>query len=1097
MDDDKLPDSPHEQADMQRKLEHLGIDCSKGLKDGFDTFLARFDKAPDDPWKALDEQGGSTFSEVFQFELAALTESVPERSERASLPDVYTKAHDACLSGLAFSGGGIRSATFNLGVIQALAQARLLADFDYLSTVSGGGYIGGWLSKWIHHTQGGVTQVQNDLLGAKAKPPAAQGADKEPEKVDPHKRPPRSEPRAVQYLRRYSNYMTPRTGMFSADTWTLICTYVRNTMLNMLILVAWLSAVFLLPRVLLPVVDPAFWDGLRIWPLAVGIFLVSVASIAFSISRKDRFPWRGWKLQGQGAVQLSVCLPLMLAGLIGSIALAQRHDYLAMFWNELPSSLGRAHAYMLVPGLCYFIAWGAGWTAAQWFNAVDAKGKAAAGDREYPQRSLRRVLREGSVHLASAAIALTAGTILLLKVNALVHTSEYNAVNVVRLATFGMPILLCLFGVTITLMIGLIGREYRDESREWWARQGAWTVIWALAWLGLFACTFYLPPLLDWAWHTYVTTTAVAGLLSTLLTLAGLKAGSGKGTGNGGTANWKDLVATIAPYAFSLLAIALLTTALQWLVAPVLLVYKSAQPPGDMAGVTFHSDGKVRCVTTPGSAAYDKVACTLQLASGATEPAGRKAALPDYLDWYTDASSRQCVTIALHTLKPGQMATCRDRAISAGWLLCWALVAAFVLSWRVDINKFSLYMMYRLRLVRAYLGASTPERAPHPFTGFDPQDDPPLAALLKTRTLEKTAEAEADKAAAPPPAKVQRPYHLINAAVNLVGGKELAWQNRKAGNFVFSPAFCGFELPRMPDNDNRRPQLRGAFRPTGQYAADEATLRSNDAGVKLGTAVAVSGAAASPNMGYHSSLPLAFLMTLFNLRLGRWSPNPMRKDLWRRPAPYIGLFSIISELLGQTDSTARFLYLSDGGHFENLGIYELVRRRCKLIIAVDASADTTYAFDDLGNAVRKCLTDFNVPIELNPSGMRRLDKENTSAVCFVTGKIHYGQADEGAGDGVLLYIKPTIVGTENADLLNYSRVNAAFPHQSTADQWFDESQFESYRVLGLKAGTAALEAVVAGLASGGPVQERKERIARICEVLDRPPKPDGKGGPGT
>src|ERR1051326_2466620 len=106
-------------------------------------------------------------------------------------------AHAARPFGVSFSGGGIRSATFNLGILQGLAERGLLKHVDYLSTVSGGGYIGAWLSKCIHEQGGDVRKVEAMLA-----PPA--GSAEEP---------------AIRFLRQYSNYLSPRGGMFSADTW--------------------------------------------------------------------------------------------------------------------------------------------------------------------------------------------------------------------------------------------------------------------------------------------------------------------------------------------------------------------------------------------------------------------------------------------------------------------------------------------------------------------------------------------------------------------------------------------------------------------------------------------------------------------------------------------------------------------------------------------------------------------------------------------------------------------------------------------------------------------------------------------------------------
>ena len=119
-------------------------------------------------------------------------------------------------AGLCFSGGGIRSATFGLGVLQTLARLQLLNKFDYLSTVSGGGYIGSWLTAWIHRHPRGLDGVIEDLrvtpkTGAAEAPPP------------------------VQWLRNYSNYLSPHLGFLSADSWTLLGIYLRNLHLNWMV----------------------------------------------------------------------------------------------------------------------------------------------------------------------------------------------------------------------------------------------------------------------------------------------------------------------------------------------------------------------------------------------------------------------------------------------------------------------------------------------------------------------------------------------------------------------------------------------------------------------------------------------------------------------------------------------------------------------------------------------------------------------------------------------------------------------------------------------------------------------------------------------
>ncbi|MFP5465551.1 MAG: hypothetical protein ACLGHR_12375, partial [Gammaproteobacteria bacterium] len=262
----------------------------------------------------------------------------------------------------------------------------------------------------------------------------------------------------------------------------------------------------------------------------------------------------------------------------------------------------------------------------------------------------------------------------------------------------------------------------------------------------------------------------------------------------------------------------------------------------------------------------------------------------------------------------------------------------------------------------------------------------------------------------------------------LVAGQQLAWQERRAAAFAFTPLTSGYSFA-LPDDPGAGIDH---YRPTAHYMG----------GVWLGTAMAISGAAASPNMGYHSSPALTFLMTVFNVRLGHWSPNPAAARVWTHHDPRFGGGYLLRELFGQTDHSSPFVYLSDGGHFENLGVYELVRRRCACIVAIDAGQDGAGQFDDLGNAIRKCYADFGVVIDIRGEDLR----DGYVAV----GHIRYPDAPTAD----LLYIKPRLVGGEPADLLNYKLTHPGFPHQSTTDQWFDESQFESYRKLGHHIGLA-------------------------------------------
>jgi len=179
--------------------------------------------------------------------------------------------------------------------------------------------------------------------------------------------------------------------------------------------------------------------------------------------------------------------------------------------------------------------------------------------------------------------------------------------------------------------------------------------------------------------------------------------------------------------------------------------------------------------------------------------------------------------------------------------------------------------------------------------------------------------------------------------------------------------------------------------------------------------------------------------------------------VWRDGRTGLSLRELMSELLGMTTDDRAWVYLSDGGHFENLGVYELVRRRCRFIIVSDAGQDGAVTFEDLGNMIEKCRADFGVDIEIDLDRIRRQGEAFSRWHCAI-GTIHYDRQNPADAPGTLLYLKSSLTGDEPADVLRYASLNPAFPHESTADQFFDESQFESYRALGYHVACAAFTA---------------------------------------
>jgi hypothetical protein len=186
---------------------------------------------------------------------------------------------------------------------------------------------------------------------------------------------------------------------------------------------------------------------------------------------------------------------------------------------------------------------------------------------------------------------------------------------------------------------------------------------------------------------------------------------------------------------------------------------------------------------------------------------------------------------------------------------------------------------------------------------------------------------------------------------------------------------------------------------------------------------------------------------VFNARLGAWLGNP-RRQTWTCPGPWFGPLHLLDEVFGRTNAESNFIYLSDGGHFENLGVYELVRRRCRTIVACDAEADADLNFESLAGVLRKCRTDFGIPIDIDIQPITRQADTGLSRWHCAIGTIHYEEVHRGALPGMLIYLKASLTGDESTDVREYAAVHPSFPHQSTVDQFFTESQFESYRALG-------------------------------------------------
>ncbi len=286
--------------------------------------------------------------------------------------------------------------------------------------------------------------------------------------------------------------------------------------------------------------------------------------------------------------------------------------------------------------------------------------------------------------------------------------------------------------------------------------------------------------------------------------------------------------------------------------------------------------------------------------------------------------------------------------------------------------------------------------------------------------IQKTADGSPEVKLAEVNPAGTAPYHLLNAALNIPGSQDAALKDRGCDFFLFSKHWMG--------------SVATGYHPTGNW-------RTNAQPVDLATAMAVSGAAFSSYMGLGSMPTLTALLTLLNVRLGFWIEQPGAKGWPNEP----GFLCLLREMLGVgLTERAKWLNLSDGGHIENLAIYELLRRRCKFIVCVDGEADPTFTFQGLMTLVRHAQIDFGVRIEPKLDDLRPDSKTGYSKCHFHLCRILYPE-----GIGLLLYLKLSVTGNESELIRRYRTNNPEFPHQSTLDQFFDQEQFEAYRQLGV------------------------------------------------
>ncbi len=968
------------------------------------------------------------------------------------LQEVFQQLYKHKLAALCISGGGIRSATFGLGVVQALADRKLLDGFDYMSTVSGGGYLGSWLSAWIfrerlrkglHDANPGVdfTAVSDKLRGINLAEDSTEHAgleDFDVDKVDanagikevqqrlncvPPNEPgdPNPEPTQLQHLREYSNYMSPRVGLLSADTWTLIGIYVRNLFLNLTIFIPFMMAVLLAPRFFYSIIGSDRVHGTTAIVIVVlALFLGGFALSSVLSKLPSKNPGKDVARNTDVWNFLFAVFPLglmafaMSALYIGTVRTngwpsppnPTDDNPVPDFFGLLDNLVGFVVSALLVCAIGY---------------ALFAIRRKVQGLNLDPRTLLATIL---SAALWGILLWFLAPRIFDAATLRSAFTDGADSLPFLFFVCFSVPVFLLIFLAAATMFIGLSSGKVTDEDREWLARYGAWLLIVCVVWIVLNSLVLFGPlgieKLVGFAWSgdtwEWLSSAAVAavGLISAAVSLIG-----------GFTSKSEVVTVQAQPKGRSFLSVAPQIAAVIFL------------------GFIFVGLAYATTQIFEVPAFYSKE--------------------QSWLFFNVQAQNHLAILAESQLL----------------FLLLWLVgLAGFGLfmAFFVNVNKFSLHGAYRDRLVRAYLGASNKYRKTNTFTGFDDGDNFQLHRLKK-----------------------QRPLHIINATLNLVGGTNLAWQNRKAASFTMSALHSGsWCLNYRRTNEYCRNKNLGDCDNLTRCNRQDKDCKTDESGkpvcelpgksLRLGTAMAISGAAANPNMGYYSSSVVTFLMSLFNIRLGWWLGNTgdvgSKRDwfgfgsnhFFEKSSPSVAVLPLLNETLGRTDKNKKFLNVTDGGHFENLALYEMVLRRCKLIVLSDGAADADFRFGEIANAIQKCKVDLGVDIQLvgsmnirNRPTQQEMEKEKrkphwkVSRSRFAIARITYPETHEVMEKlendqeiktqknniGWLLYTRPTYYAQkEPRDIMNYADSNLNFPHQSTGDQMYDEKQFEAYRGLG-------------------------------------------------
>jgi hypothetical protein len=1090
--------------------------------------------------------------------------------------------------GLALSGGGIRSATFGLGVLQSLAKARLLRRIDMMSTVSGGGFIGVFLGRLYTRDD---PRYRATLASRLKMGVAGQGASitdlVEETLVNPESPP-------VDWLRENGRYLSP-TG--SGDTLMGVAVMIRNWFAARLTLWSLLLFVFLSANVCRYELrfDHGYeWAGYRIspvWLLVPAVLLALAVPLAWAYWHFPTFEQErlgsyfvrgnvlliGSALAGRGLTGLATDVDFKIW--IGAFVLAVIVAWLIQEWIQRTVAI----TALQILSLALF--------AALLVTRIDFRQTPLAilGDASSSLQSLLlpwRAPTPADCHLSSMGFVLVAfvalacvlarlsqspppriaytwraGRAMLVVLVAIVAFASFIKLGASPFSTALFEVaprhvVLFLVGAAL-LRLGIPDRLLARSPRVVLADQAAHGAALVLA----ATVTLLVVPdsLLD-EWRLlksddlltwFRTGCSIIALVATL-SLMWLFVAMWRRPDE---ANYDqlDYQAGVEHAVTAWLRNSLI-------VAGVVAAFATLDSCGEtLYEWLSYGDLQIAAVWAGAIAFLQAVlSSSRNLAiylSGSAGSRGRppmKAVAPLIAVPLVFA---ECLALSVASFGIAwEWESPQAARMASGWLVLALGIAgafAFFLSrgWEL-INRSTFNPLYAARITRAYLGASNPARWDGPG-----------------RAVTRVVEGDAIQAGMYTPDVTGGPLHLINVTINETasGRSQIEQLDRKGLNMALGP--CGvsvqgrhhalWAIPPRPDSDlsllpislNPPPPEDEQFRifepapevpAPGPGPAQVQRIVPCEA-IPAALATSISGAAFSTGTGYHTSLGTSLLCGLLNIRLGYWWNSGVRPSS-RKNRTELSVLAQIERMFSWffpvqaaliQEFTARFpgparsqWYLSDGGHYENLGGYELIRRRLPWIIVSDAEADPDYTFDGMGRLASIARIDFGAEVEF-------LSSAELDAVLDPQIRPYYGTADQlrrgrwteervhhpaarqgrtrlrmdearedralahlalawvrfrnDAGElkplaeSVVVYVKPTLTGDEPLDVQHYHADHPDFPQESTTNQFFNEAQWESYRRLGEHIGDCML-------APGSPRSRLQSPLTWI--VSQRPRLPE-------